>query len=90
MNKQISFPALLHVEELPGKNLNFKLEGDGPTVALMLATAIEYDKGIASAIITSLIIWACKTNNLEALIEQLRNAAATYPDLTLTSKKTKS
>jgi hypothetical protein len=47
--------AMLHIEQMPGEQMNLKLKGDPAVIAKMVATAMRHSQTIAAAIIAPVI-----------------------------------
>ena len=53
---------LLHVEMLPGEQMNFKIKGDPVIVCSMIATAMDARQDIAATMIAAVMDWADRHN----------------------------
>ncbi len=49
---------LLHIELLPGDQMNFKIKGDPVIVCKMIRTAMDANQEIAAAMIAAVCDWA--------------------------------
>jgi hypothetical protein len=54
--------SLLHIEQLPGEAMNFKIKGDPVLVSKMIATAMYNRTDIAATMIAAVIAWADGNN----------------------------
>jgi hypothetical protein len=52
--------CLLHIEQLPGEQMNLKMKGDPATLAKMIANVMKYRQDIAAAFIACVIEYSAK------------------------------
>jgi hypothetical protein len=58
----------------------FEIKGSVPDLAYTIASGMQTYPEIKHVIILGLTAWACRENQVEQVIESIREAAAVYPN----------